>query len=140
MPCRNGPKLSKPDARTCCVCSGEASALKNQLVQIGEYLSAIDRDSARCQRDEQSRQRRSGPAGVASRADCREQMAARQMELESTADRKRRVEEELKSRKSQRRRSAAQFSINFAPKRRVSKRARIRSKKSFRIAHIQPKA
>ncbi len=28
---------------------GEASALKNQLVQISEYLSAIERDSARCQ-------------------------------------------------------------------------------------------
>ncbi len=33
---------------------GESSALKNQLVQIGEYLSAIDRDAARCQRDEQT--------------------------------------------------------------------------------------
>ncbi len=33
---------------------GESSALKNQLVQIGEYLSAVDRDSARCQQDEQT--------------------------------------------------------------------------------------
>ena len=41
---------------------GESSALKNQLVQIGEFLSAIDRDAARCQRDEQTAGGRSGAA------------------------------------------------------------------------------
>jgi chromosome segregation protein len=78
---------------------GESSALKNQLVQISEYLSAIERDSARCQREEYTANEdltrlESVKAGLS------ERMAARQMELESTADRKRRVEEELGSRKA----------------------------------------
>ncbi len=79
---------------------GESSALKNQLVQIGEYLSAIDRDAARCQRDEQT-------AGAdlerhaAVKAELSRRMSAGQMELESTADKRRRVEEELNVRKAQ---------------------------------------
>jgi chromosome segregation protein len=78
---------------------GEASALKNQLVQIGEYLSAIERDSARCQREDQT------ASGDLTRlesvkAELSQKMSSRQLELESTADRKRRVEEELGSRKA----------------------------------------
>src|SRR5580704_4367631 len=79
---------------------GESSALKNQLVQIGEYLSAVDRDSARCLRDEQS-------AGVdlerhaLVKAELSRKMSAGQMELESTADKRRRVEDELAVRKTQ---------------------------------------
>ena len=78
---------------------GEASALKNQLVQISEYLSAVDRDSARCRHDEEA------AAGDLDRLnalknDLSEKMAARQLELDSIADRKRRVEEELTGRKS----------------------------------------
>ncbi len=78
---------------------GEASALKNQLVKISEYLSAIDRDSSRCLREEQTANedlRRLESV----KATLSERMAARQMELESTADRKRRVEEELGARKA----------------------------------------
>src|SRR5579862_7998297 len=78
---------------------GEASALKNQLVQISEYLSAIDRDSARNQREEQSANEDLSRLESVKRT-LSERMAARQMELESTADRKRRVEEELGSRKA----------------------------------------
>jgi chromosome segregation protein len=78
---------------------GEASALKNQLAQIAEYLSAIERDSARCQREEQT-----ATADLqrleSVKADLSRQMAARQMELESTADRKRGVEEALGVRKA----------------------------------------
>ena len=78
---------------------GEASALKNQLAQIAEYLSGIERDSARCHREEetatQDLQRLESV-----KADLSRQMAARQMELESTADRKRAVEEELGVRKA----------------------------------------
>jgi chromosome segregation protein len=77
---------------------GEASALKNQLAQIAEYLSAIERDSARCQREEQT-----ATADLerlqSVKADLSRQMTARQMELESTADRKRGVEEALGIRK-----------------------------------------
>ena len=78
---------------------GEASALKNQLVQISEYLSAVERDSSRCQREEQTANE--DLARLESvKATLSERMAARQMELESTADRKRRVEDELSSRKA----------------------------------------
>ena len=78
---------------------GEASALKNQLAQIAEYLSAIERDSARCQREEQT-----ATADLerlqSVKADLSRQMSARQMELESTADRRRGVEEALGIRKA----------------------------------------
>jgi chromosome segregation protein len=78
---------------------GEASALKNQLAQVAEYLSAVERDAMRCKRDEQT-----ATADLerlnSVKADLSRQMAARQMELESTADRKRAVEEELSVRKA----------------------------------------
>jgi chromosome segregation protein len=78
---------------------GEASALKNQLAKIAEFLSAIDRDSARLQREEQN-------AGAdlerlqAVKADLSQKMSARQMELESIADRRHRLEAELNDRKA----------------------------------------
>src|SRR5580700_2388580 len=79
---------------------GESSALKNQLVQIGEYLSAIDRDAARCQRDEQSAGAELERHAVV-KAELSRKMSAGQMELESTADKRRRVEDELAVRKTQ---------------------------------------
>ncbi len=78
---------------------GEASALKNQLVQISEYLSAIDRDSSRCRREEQSAIEDLARLELV-KSELSEKMASRQMELESTTDRKRRVEEELSDRKA----------------------------------------
>jgi len=79
---------------------GESSALKNQLVQIGGYLSAIDRDAARCQRDEQS-----AAADLerhrAVKSDLSAKMSAGQMELESTGDQRRRVESDLNTHKAQ---------------------------------------
>jgi chromosome segregation protein len=79
---------------------GESSALKNQLVQIGEYLSAIDRDRGRCQRDEQTAVA-DLERHAAVKLELSRRMSAGQMELESTSDRKRRVEEELAMRKTQ---------------------------------------
>ena len=77
----------------------EASTLKNQLAQIVEFLSGIERDAARCQREEQT-----ATADLerleSVKKDLSEKMAARQMELESTSDRKRAVEEELGARKA----------------------------------------
>ena len=64
---------------------GEASALKNQLAQIDEYLSAIDRDAARCQREEQTAAA-DLERHAAVKAELSRRMSARQMELESTAD------------------------------------------------------
>jgi chromosome segregation protein len=79
---------------------GESSALKNQLVQIAEYLQGLDRDAARCQRDEQTAsadlERLTGVKAELSR-----RMSAGQMELESTADKKRRVEDDLAARKTE---------------------------------------
>jgi chromosome segregation protein len=78
---------------------GEAAALKNQLTQIGEYLSAVDRDSVRAQKEEQTSladlERLS-----AIKTELSQKMAARQMQLESTADRRRRLEEELAGHKA----------------------------------------
>jgi len=78
---------------------GEASTLRNQLAQIDEYLAAIERDSARCKRDEEA-----ASADLARmeqvKADLSAKLSARQLELESLADRRRRVEEEIKERQA----------------------------------------
>jgi chromosome segregation protein len=79
---------------------GEASALKNQLTKIDEYMLGVNRDTARCQRDEQT-------AGAdlerltALQAELSRKMSAGQMELESTADKRKRVEDDLADRKTQ---------------------------------------
>ncbi len=78
---------------------GEAAKLKNQLVQIGEYLSAIDRDSARAQKEEQESLTDLERLGAV-KTDLSQKMTARQMQLESTADQRRRLEEDLTARKA----------------------------------------
>ena len=78
---------------------GEAAALKNQLAQISEYLSAMDRDSARAQKEEQT-SLEDLERLTAVKADLSQKMAARQMQLESTADQRRRLEEDLTARKA----------------------------------------
>ena len=79
---------------------GESSALKNQLAQIDEYLAALERDQARSRKEEESSaadtERLTGQ-----RQEMSAKLAARQLELESTADRRRRVEEDLNARKAQ---------------------------------------
>jgi chromosome segregation protein len=79
---------------------GESSALKNQLAKIAEYLAGVDRDAARNQRDEQSAAAEL-ERHAAVKAELSRRMSAGQMELESTSDRKRRVEEDLADRKTQ---------------------------------------
>ena len=78
---------------------GEASTLKNQLAQIDQYLLGLNRDTERIQRDE--------TAAVADlerlerlKTELSERQSARQMELQSTAEQRREVEEDLASRKS----------------------------------------
>ncbi|MEK7750966.1 MAG: chromosome segregation protein SMC, partial [Acidobacteriota bacterium] len=78
---------------------GEASGLKNQLAKTDEYLAGVGRDTARLERDESSAAadaERLGKAG----AEIRERVAARQLELESIADQRRGVEEELAVRRA----------------------------------------
>ena len=79
---------------------GESSALKNQLVQIAEYLQRLDRDAARCQRDEQTAgadlaRHRSGEGGIVAEDVGRADGAG------VHGDKRRRVEEELDVRKTQ---------------------------------------
>ena len=78
---------------------GEASSLKNQLAQIDEYLSAVDRDTARAEREEQGALADQERLEVA-KGELAKKISARQLDLESTADQKRGVEEELSVRKS----------------------------------------
>ncbi len=78
---------------------GEASTLRNQLAQIDEYLAAIERDSARSRKEEETAL--SDLARLEQvKAELSEKLAARQMELESLGDRRRRVEEEMKERQT----------------------------------------
>jgi chromosome segregation protein len=78
---------------------GEASTLRNQLAQIDEYLAGMERDSARCKREEEAAS--SDLARMEQvKADLSARLSARQMELESLADRRRRVEEEIKQRQA----------------------------------------
>ncbi|HSR07771.1 MAG TPA: chromosome segregation protein SMC [Bryobacteraceae bacterium] len=76
---------------------GEASALRNQLAQADEYLAAMERDAARARKEEEG-----ASADIArldqSRAELSQRLSARQLELESLTDRRRRVEEESKNR------------------------------------------
>jgi len=78
---------------------GEVSTLRNQVVQIDEYLAAIERDSARARKEEE----------IASvdlarldqvKAELSTKLSAQQLELESLADRRHRVEEDLKTRQA----------------------------------------
>ncbi len=77
---------------------GEASNLRNQLAQIDEFLAAVERDTLRSKREED------GASGDLARleevkADLSTKFAAQQMELESLADRRRNLDEEIKGRR-----------------------------------------
>jgi chromosome segregation protein len=78
---------------------GEASTLKNQLAQIEEYLSGVDRDTARSQREEETAQ-----TDLERLARLKEELAktldARQLELQSVAEQRKMAEAELGVRKS----------------------------------------
>jgi chromosome segregation protein len=77
---------------------GESSALKNQLAQIGEYLSGLEREKTR------SRTEADAASGDLKRIqkqkeEIARQIAARQMDLMSTAGRRREIEEQLQQRR-----------------------------------------
>jgi chromosome segregation protein len=78
---------------------GEVSTLRNQVVQIDEYLAAIERDSARARKEEEIA---SGDLARLDqvKADLSTKLSAQQLELESLADRRHRVEEDLKTRQA----------------------------------------
>jgi chromosome segregation protein len=78
---------------------GEVSTLRNQVVQIDEYLAAIERDSTRARREEEIA---SGDLARLDqvKAELSQKLSAQQLELESLADRRHRVEEDLKARQA----------------------------------------
>jgi chromosome segregation protein len=78
---------------------GEASTLRNQVVQIDEYLAAIERDSARARREEEG-----ALADLARLEQVKTELSGKlsrqQMELETLAERRSRIEEELRARRT----------------------------------------
>jgi chromosome segregation protein len=78
---------------------GEASTLKNQLVQTEQYLVGIERDIERIGKEEAATS-----ADIArldqSKTELSDRAAARQMELHSTAEQRKQVDEELSTRKA----------------------------------------
>jgi len=77
---------------------GEASTLKNQLAQVDEYLSGIERERTRVTREEQVAASDLERL-TASKDEVSKALAQRQMDLESIQERRRRAEEDLGSRK-----------------------------------------
>jgi len=78
----------------------EASSLRHQLVQTDEFLASMDRDATRARREEEGAS--SDMARLdESKAELSTRLSARQLELESLADRRGRVEGELKERQLQ---------------------------------------
>ena len=77
---------------------GEASALNNQLAQVEEYLSAVERETARSQREEQAATAEIERLEAAGRQ-LSDSMSQRQLELESVTSQKRHTEGELTDRR-----------------------------------------
>ena len=78
---------------------GEASTLRNQVVQIDEYLAGMEREATRLRREEES------ASADLTRLDQVKQelsgrLSARQMELESLTARRARIEQELQERRA----------------------------------------
>ncbi len=78
---------------------GESSQLKNQLAQIDQYLIGVDRDVQRIQRDEAAATSEIERLGSL-KDQLSDQQSKRQLELQSTQERRREVEEELATRKA----------------------------------------
>ena len=77
---------------------GEASTLKNQLAQVAEYLSSVERDKARISKDEE------GSSTELTRleqikGELSERMSLRQLELQSLSEQRKSVEADLTQRK-----------------------------------------
>jgi chromosome segregation protein len=78
---------------------GEASTLKNQLAQIDQYLVGIDRDVERIQRDEASANNERERL-EALKAELSQKQSVRQLELQTTVEQRRTIDEELSTRKA----------------------------------------
>ncbi len=77
---------------------GEASTLRNQLAQVDEFLASMERDSARCRKEEEGAQSDLTRLEQV-KEELSQKLSARQMELESLADQRKRVEAEIHQRR-----------------------------------------
>ncbi len=77
---------------------GESATLKNQLAQADTYLAALERDAAKAQKEEQGATEDLEWLGAA-KTELSAKLSARQMELESLTEQRKRLEEELAARK-----------------------------------------
>ncbi len=78
---------------------GEAASLRNQLAQIETFLSAIERDRARVRKDAEAAEGDLGRIRAA-RGELSRQLSERQLELESTQDRRAGTERELQEKRA----------------------------------------
>ena len=78
---------------------GEASGLRNQLAQTEEYLAAIDRDATRARREADTATADLGRLEQV-KTELSSRLSARQLELESLTDRRRRLDFEIKERQT----------------------------------------
>jgi chromosome segregation protein len=78
---------------------GEASSLKNQLAQIDQYLIGIERDMARSQKETEGANSDLERL-EALKTELSARLIARQMELQSIAEQRRNVDEDLATRKT----------------------------------------
>jgi chromosome segregation protein len=77
---------------------GETSTLKNQLAQVEEYLSSVERDMNRLNADEQSASADLERLETV-RTELSDRMSSRQMELQSVTEQRKSVETELSQRR-----------------------------------------
>ncbi|HEY6340702.1 MAG TPA: chromosome segregation protein SMC [Bryobacteraceae bacterium] len=90
---------------------GEASALRNQLAQIDEYIAAMEREAARSKREAESAASDLAGLGQAKK-ELSAKLESRQLQLESLAERRGRLEEEI--REGQARAAAARARLEEA--------------------------
>ena len=116
--------------------SGRGSTLKNQLAQIDQYLVGINRDVERIQRDEayanNDRERIE-----ALKAELTQKQSVRQLELQTTIEQRRTVDEELVDAQGARSRGEAKARRTPRGDIAAARRAGIRSKKCCRTGRIR---
>jgi chromosome segregation protein len=79
---------------------GEAAGLRNELAQADAYLAALERDAAKAQKEAEVAGSDLDWLG-ASKNELEEKRAARQLQLETVSDQRRRVEQELAGQKTE---------------------------------------
>ena len=79
---------------------GEAASHKNQVAQADTYLASLERDAAKAQKEEQTASQDLEWLGGA-KTELSAKLSARQLELESVSEQRRRTEQELGARRTE---------------------------------------